>query len=69
MAEKGADSSVVTFTKDWYYREFKLFYDLLAGNTAAGEDYNEFIAPVFVMNAVNRAIESGNTEIVGVPEV
>lgn len=69
MAEKGADSSVVTFTKDWYYREFALFYDLLSGNTAAGEDYNEFIAPVFVMNAVNRAIESGNTEIVGVPEV
>ena len=68
MSEKGADSSMVTFSKDWYYREFKQFYDLLCG-IAAGEDYNEFIAPVFVMNAVNRSLCSGNTEAVGVPEV
>ena len=67
MHEKGADSSVVTFSKDWYYREFKQFYDLLDG--AAGEDYSEFIAPVFVMNAVYRALGSGETEAVGVPEV
>ena len=67
MSEKGTDSSAVTFTKDWYYREFALFYDLLGGG--AGEDYSEFIAPVFVMNAVYRSLCSGNTEAVGVPEV
>ena len=67
MAEKASHSSPVTFSKDWYYREFKLFYELLCGGV--GEDYSEFIAPVFVMNAVNRAIESGNTEAVTRPEV
>ncbi len=67
MHEKGADSSVVTFSKDWYYREFKQFHGLLRGDE--GEDYSEFIAPVFVMNAVYRALASGETEAVGVPEV
>lgn len=67
MSEKGTDSSAVTFTKDWYYREFALFYDLLCGG--AGEDYSEFIAPVMVMNAVYRSLCSGKTEAVNVYEV
>lgn len=43
--------------------EFDEFYDLLSGG-AQRTSYRDFIAPVFVMNAIARSIESGKEEIV-----
>ncbi|MBQ1216731.1 MAG: Gfo/Idh/MocA family oxidoreductase [Clostridia bacterium] len=60
MAEKSANSATVTFS-DWYYREFFEFCALLSG----GEQqisYEEFISPVFIMNAIVRSLESGKEE-------
>ncbi len=44
-------------------KEFKEYYDLLFG----GEQkisYDDFIAPVFIMNTIVRAVESGREEVV-----
>lgn len=52
-----------------YTPEFMEFYGILTGGTQP-QSYREFIAPVYVMNAMNRSLESGNEEAVNtVPEV
>ena len=43
--------------------EFDEFYEILTGAEQKVK-YKDFIAPVFVLNAINRAIESGKEEIV-----
>ena len=49
--------------------ELKEYYGILNGE-ASRKGYREFIAPVFVMNAVLRSIESGNEEAVNpAPEI
>ncbi len=45
-------------------REFHDFYDLLQGKPMP-QSYEELFAPVFTMNAIQRAILSGNEEPVG----
>lgn len=60
MAEKSANGATVTFG-DWYYREFSEFYDLLSGEEQQ-ISYEEFISPVFIMNAIVRSLESGKEE-------
>ena len=48
---------------DWFYNEFNDFAQLIRG----GEQqisYDDFIAPVFIMNAIVRSIESGKGETV-----
>ena len=42
-------------------REFKEFYDLLIGGEMQ-QSYEELFAPVFIMNAIERAMESGQEE-------
>lgn len=44
-----------------FKNEFKCFYDLLEGGET-DMSYEDFIAPVFVMNALVRSLESGKTE-------
>lgn len=46
---------------DWYYMEFSEFSSLLNGEDQ-DLSYDDFIAPVFVMNAIYRSLESGNEE-------
>lgn len=41
--------------------EFMKFHDLLSGKSK-GEEYDEFFAPVYVFNAILRAMESGEEE-------
>lgn len=48
---------------DWFYGEFKEYVEILKGESN-GRDYTEFIAPVFVMNAIARSIDSGKREVV-----
>lgn len=44
-----------------FEREFMTFYDLLCGKTQR-QSYEEFFVPVYVMNAIDRAIKSGVEE-------
>lgn len=46
-----------------FEREFESFNKLLLGG-ASRKSYEDFFAPVFVLNALNRSLESGNEEIV-----
>ena len=48
---------------DWIYAEFKDYYDILCGKKSDVSP-EDFVRPVFVMNAIMRAIESGKEESV-----
>lgn len=54
-------SLVCTSDNDWFYNEFSEFVDILRG----GEQkmpYEDFIAPVFIMNAIVRSLASKKGE-------
>lgn len=61
MAEKGTKSLNIPSSNDWFYREFKEFYELLEGGEQTCT-YEEFISPVFIMNAIERSLASGAEE-------
>ena len=61
MAESDAKGFVVPITDDWFYEEFKEFYGILSGESQT-LPYNEFISPVFIMNAIERSLKSGKEE-------
>lgn len=44
-----------------FEREFETFYGLLKGGEQS-ESYDDFIAPVFILNAIDRSIKSGKEE-------
>ena len=46
-----------------FEEEFELFYKILKGEEQH-KSYEDFIAPVFVINAISRSLESGNEEVV-----
>ena len=68
MAEKATTSHEIPNDAGWFYREFKEFYDLLDGESQS-ITYEEFISPVFIMNAIERSLASGKEETVGKPTV
>ena len=45
-----------------FFKEFDEFYDLVKGDNQR-ISYEDFIAPVFVMNAVKRSFEQGGKEV------
>lgn len=57
---KGAEFPI-TAQSPCFIREFDAFYNLLNGNEQV-ISYKDFIAPVFVMNAISRSIDSGKEE-------
>ena len=59
---KGSSFTVVG-SSPCFKEEFDEFYDVLSGADQVAE-FNDFIAPVFVMNAIHRSLESGNEESV-----
>ena len=61
MAEKSSRSFEIPTTTDWYYREFKEFAEILSGGEQTCT-HEEFISPVFIMNAIMRSLESGKAE-------
>ncbi len=63
MAENGTSSYDIPTTNDWFYREFKEFHELLNGGEQK-TSYEDFIAPVFIMNAIDRSLASGKEEAV-----
>ena len=50
-------------SREWFEREFDEYYELLSG-AAQQIDPKDFIAPVFVMNAIVRSLESGKEEAI-----
>ncbi len=68
MAQKIAKGAEIPSTNDWFYLEFKEFYGLLEGNSQ-GITYEEFISPVFIMNAIERSLSSGKEELVSKYEI
>jgi hypothetical protein len=64
MAESDVQSFVIPSTEDWFYEEFKEFYGILSGGGQT-ITYEEFISPVFIMNAIQRSLVSGKEEAVG----
>ena len=64
MSQKATTGYEIPTDSGWFYREFKEFYDLLGG-APQGISYEEFISPVFIMNAIERSLASGKEEPVG----
>ena len=63
-ASVSAKKNVVgnTYTvSDYFPNEFMDFYRLLKGESQK-QSYEDFFAPVFVLNAINRSLLSGNVE-------
>lgn len=46
-----------------YKKEFDEFYGILKGGEQP-QSYDEFFAPVYIMNAIERSMDSGNEEII-----
>ncbi len=63
MSESAATGYVIPSTDEWFYREFEEFYQLLCGAPQA-MTYEEFASPVFIMNAIERSLNSGREETV-----
>lgn len=63
MAETSATGFEIPATDHWFYKELKDFHALLFEKTP-GADYREFISPVFIMNAIERSLNSGKEEAV-----
>lgn len=65
LSEKDTKGMELTITDDnnWFKSEFDEFYSILSGadSTSTPED---FISSVFVMNAIERSLKSGNEEAV-----
>ena len=64
MSERGASGGEIVATGEWFEREFNEFCKLLAGGEQQ-VSYEEFIVPVFIMNAISRSLASGKEEKVG----
>ena len=61
-------ASNATIGTDCFTREFDEFCELLTGGEQK-VSYGDFIAPVFVLNAIHRSLASGREEPVCFPEV
>ncbi len=64
MSETAVTNYVIPSTDEWFYREFEEFYQLLGGAPQA-TSYEAFASPVFIMNAIERSLQSGAEEAVG----
>lgn len=60
-AQKGAYGSVAELGSYCFYKEFDEFYELLNG-AEQKVSYEDFIAPVFILNAIYRSMNSGKEE-------
>lgn len=61
MSESKSTAYTIPSSDDWFYCEFKEYYDILFGAKQTIE-FNDFAAPVFIMNAIDRSLKSGNYE-------
>lgn len=61
VSEESTVGFDIPFTKEWYFKEFGEFYRLLCGEKQS-VSYEDFISPVFIMNAIERSLASGKEE-------
>ena len=61
VSEESTVGFDIPFTKGWYFKEFGEFYRLLCGEKQS-VSYEDFISPVFIMNAIERSLASGKEE-------
>ena len=54
----GSEGGVINGSPNWFKREFADFDDIVSGKPQ-GISYDDFIAPVFVMRAIEKSLESG----------
>jgi hypothetical protein len=57
------ESLEATLDNNWFLAEFREFYELLSG-AEQKISYEDFISPVFIMNAIERSMTSGKEEAV-----
>jgi len=62
-AEGGVKGDKYPVTADLYPVEFEAFYNLLCGGEQR-VSYEEFIAPVYLISAIDRSMKSGKREVV-----
>ena len=67
-AMKGTKGGVISTGSEIFVSEWEVFYSLLHGGES-DLSYEEFIAPVFVLNAIERSMKSGNEEEVKAFEI
>ena len=60
---KGTRSEPIEFQQEIFREEFDHFYRLLKGETPE-QDAKRFIAPVYLMNAIEKALESGEEVVI-----
>ena len=60
-AEKANKSADFSFGDEAFFTEFDEFYDLVDGKDQK-ISYEDFIAPVFILNAIESAVESGKEQ-------
>lgn len=63
MSETTATSYNISATSDWFYKEFNEFHDLLNGGEQK-MSYEEFFNSVFIMNAIDRSVQSRQEEFI-----
>lgn len=63
-AKDKSKGGAITINLDIFMAEWEAFYNLLNGGKG-DLSYEDFIAPVFVLNAIERSMQSGNEEPVG----
>ena len=68
MSENGCSSYSIPATDEWFEREFFEFHQLLCGGEQS-ISYADIIAPVFIMNAIERSLQSGKEEPVRKAEI
>ena len=60
-AEKANKTADFSFGDEAFFTEFDEFYDLVDGKDQK-ISYEDFIAPVFILNAIESAVESGKEQ-------
>ena len=69
VIEKEVIAKEISFRSGYFECEFQELYELLKGGEMK-ESYEEFISPVFLMEAIKKAYETGEiVEVAPVPEV
>lgn len=59
--ENGSEHAVCDLLNDHFLEEFMNYYNILKGGEMH-QSYEDFFAPVFILNAIVRSIESGKCE-------
>ncbi len=68
MSTSKSTAYTIPDSADWFYREFKEYYELLCGGPQT-VSLQELASPVFIMNAIQRSLKNGSTENVKILEI